>query len=48
MRLSQRLTLCDARAFKKIAVKCHPDKDKDNKYANDNFVAIAGGKAPGY
>ncbi len=31
------------RAFKKMSIQCHPDKDNDNKHANDNFIAIAAG-----
>eukprot|EP01147_Barroeca_monosierra_P002298 gene2298-5287_t len=30
------------RAFKKMSVQCHPDKDRDNKNAEDNFIAITG------
>jgi curved DNA-binding protein CbpA len=29
-------------AFKQMSVQCHPDKDKDNKEADENFIAIAG------
>eukprot|EP00049_Salpingoeca_infusionum_P003890 m.72039 g.72039 ORF g.72039 m.72039 type:complete len:319 (+) comp12322_c1_seq3:561-1517(+) len=29
------------KAFKKMSIKCHPDKDKSPN-ANDNFIAIAG------
>eukprot|EP00051_Salpingoeca_urceolata_P006939 m.91854 g.91854 ORF g.91854 m.91854 type:complete len:349 (+) comp15053_c0_seq5:1551-2597(+) len=30
------------RAFKKMSIKCHPDKDRQNKNANDNFIAVTG------
>lgn len=30
------------KAFRKMSVKCHPDKDSDNPKAEDNFIAIAG------
>eukprot|EP00056_Hartaetosiga_gracilis_P007304 m.106637 g.106637 ORF g.106637 m.106637 type:complete len:343 (+) comp12677_c0_seq2:150-1178(+) len=30
------------KAFKKMCVKCHPDKDRENEHADDNFIAISG------
>jgi DnaJ-class molecular chaperone len=30
------------RGFKKMSIKCHPDKDRENENAQENFIAIAG------
>lgn len=30
------------KAFKKMSIQCHPDKDRENPQADDNFIAISG------